>query len=102
MCENVCLFHGDNVPIMQSWGRNVQVDMVVTSPPYDAIRRGCEAFLPDTLRLIRRLRRRVKENGIVAWNIANQTQDFAESCTAFDHVEAFRREGFRLTQTLIY
>ena len=80
-----------------------QVDLVVTSPPYDALREYgggqgdfnfeavADALLPC-----------LKEGGIIAWNVADQVRAGSETGTSFRQALGFMARGLRLVQTLIY
>lgn len=78
------------------------IDLVVTSPPYDAIRNynGYCFNLHDTGEQIFRV---LKEGGIAVMVIQDQTKDFGKSLTSFrtiiDWCDSF---GFKLFETVIY
>jgi DNA modification methylase len=78
------------------------VDLVVTSPPYDGLRKynGFSYDLHETGRQIFRI---LKKGGIAVVVIQDQTKDFGKSLTSFrlaiDWVDSF---GFKLFETVIY
>ncbi len=78
------------------------VDLVVTSPPYDAVRdyNGFDFDLHATGEQIHRV---LKEGGIAAMVIQDQTKDFGKSLTSFrtiiDWCDSF---GFKLFECVIY
>ncbi len=78
------------------------VDLVVTSPPYDGIRvyNGCSYDLHATGEQVYRV---LKDGGIAAMVIQDQTKNFAKSLTSFrtilDWCDNF---GFRLFECVIY
>jgi len=95
------IIHGDCVEIMKNFPDN-SIDIVVTSPPYDSIRdyKGFSYNLHDTGKQIFRV---LKEGGIAAVVIQDQTKNFAKTLTSFrmiiDWVDSF---GFKLFENLIY
>lgn len=95
------IFYGDCVEIMKTFPDNF-VDLVVTSPPYDNIRdyKGYSYNLHNTGEQLYRV---LKDGGIIAVVIQDQTKNFAKTLTSFkmviDWVDSF---GFKLFETLIY
>ena len=78
------------------------IDLVVTSPPYDAVRKynGFTYNLHDTGKEVLRV---LKNGGIAAMVIQDQTKDFAKSLTSFRTiVDWCDNIGFRLFETVIY
>lgn len=78
------------------------IDLVVTSPPYDSIRdyRGFHYDLPSTGRELHRV---VKDGGIVALVIQDQTRDFGKTLTSFKTViDWCDNAGFKLFECVIY
>ena len=95
------ILHGDAADILQDFDFNC-IDMTVTSPPYDDLRtyEGHSEF--DLDRIIAELFRVTKHGGVVVWVVADQTVDFDESGTSFNHVAMFKKHGFKLNDTMIY
>ena len=78
------------------------IDLVVTSPPYDAIREynGFSYNLHETGKEIHRI---LKEGGIAVMVIQDQTKDFGKSLTSFKTiVDWCENIGFKLFETVIY
>ena len=78
------------------------VDLVVTSPPYDGIRNynGFSLDLHETGKEIYRI---LKEGGICAVVIQDQTKDFGKSLTSFRMiVDWCDNIGFKLFENIIY
>ncbi len=92
---------GNAIEIMKSFPSD-SIDMVVTSPPYDAIRdyKGFDLDLHTTGKEIHRV---LKDGGIAAMVIQDQTKNFGKSLTSFrtiiDWCDSF---GFKLFETVIY
>lgn len=92
---------GDCVAVMKNIPDN-SIDMVVTSPPYDDVRNynGFSFNLHDTGKEIFRI---LKEGGIVAMVIQDQTKNFGKSVTSFRTiVDWVDNIGFKLFETVIY
>jgi len=93
---------GDNVQILKRIPDN-SIDLVVTSPPYDAVRdyKGKPEF--DLHAVGKQLVRVLKEGGIAVMVIQDQTKDFAKSLTSFRTiVDWVDNVGLRLFETVIY
>ena len=92
---------GDCVDVMKNIPNN-SVDMVVTSPPYDDVRNynGFSFNLHDTGKEIFRI---LKDGGVVAMVIQDQTKNFGKSLTSFRTiVDWVDNIGFKLFETVIY
>ncbi len=92
---------GDAVTVMKTFPSN-SIDMVVTSPPYDAIRhyKGFDLNLHDVGGEIYRV---LKDGGVAVMVIQDQTKNFGKSLTSFrtiiDWCDSF---AFKLFETVIY
>ncbi len=92
---------GDCVNILRTLPDS-SVDMVVTSPPYDAVRdyKGFSFNLHDTGKEIFRV---LKDGGVAAMVIQDQTKNFGKSLTSFRTiVDWVDNVGFKLFETVIY
>lgn len=86
------------------------VDWVVTSPPYDEVRRydngkrevikNSYEILIDTI--IEELWRVVKDGGVIVWVVGDQTKEYSESRTSFIQALKFKDRGFKLYDTMIF
>jgi site-specific DNA-methyltransferase (adenine-specific) len=92
---------GDCVETMQRMPSN-SVDLVVTSPPYDSVR-DYKGFSFDLHKTGEEIHRVLKDGGIAAMVIQDQTKNFGKSLTSFrtivDWCDSF---GFKLFETVIY
>lgn len=92
---------GDAVEIMKKFPSN-SVDIVVTSPPYDAVR-DYRGFSLDLHAAGKEIHRVLKDGGIAVMVIQDQTKNFGKSLTSFktiiDWCDSF---GFKLFETVIY
>ena len=92
---------GDAIEVMKKFPAN-SIDMVVTSPPYDAIR-DYKGFTLDLHASGKEIHRVLKDGGVAAMIIQDQTKNFGKSLTSFrtiiDWCDSF---GFKLFETVIY
>lgn len=78
------------------------VDMVVTSPPYDDMRKYDGNTFSEFEQIAKELYRVLKKGGVVVWVIADQTVQGDETGTSFKHALYFKELGFNLFDTMIY
>ena len=78
------------------------IDMTVTSPPYDNMRKyGGNTFSEFEL-IVKELYRVTKKGGVVVWVVGDQTIKGNETGTSFKHALYFKQIGFNLFDTMIY
>lgn len=78
------------------------IDLVVTSPPYDNIR-DYHGFKVDLSAVGKELFRVLKDGGIAAMVIQDQTQNYAKTLTSFRTIiDWCDKAGFKLFECLIY
>lgn len=77
------------------------VDLVVTSPPYDDLRKY-DGYTFDFEATAAELYRVVKDGGVVVWVIGDATVDGSETGSSFRQALHFMDVGFRLHDTMIY
>jgi site-specific DNA-methyltransferase (adenine-specific) len=78
------------------------IDLVVTSPPYDGIRKY-KGFAYDLHATGKQILRLLKDGGIAVMIIQDQTKNFAKTLTSFRTiVDWCDNIGFRLFETVIY
>ena len=81
---------------------NNSIDIVVTSPPYDSIR-DYKGFDLDLHIIGQELFRVLKDGGVVAMVIQDQTKNFGKSLTSFKTIiDWCDVVGFKLFETVIY
>jgi len=92
---------GDAIEVMKNFPPN-SVDIVVTSPPYDAIR-DYKGFSLDLHAAGKEIYRVLKDGGMAVMVIQDQTKNFGKSLTSFRTIinwcDSF---GFKLFETVIY
>lgn len=77
------------------------VDLTVTSPPYDNLRKY-NGFSWDEDGVINELYRVTKRGGVVVWIVNDATVGGSETLTSFRQAIKFREAGFNLHDTMIW
>lgn len=77
------------------------IDLVVTSPPYDNLRKY-NGYSFDFETIARELYRVVKPGGVVVWVVGDATVNGSETGTSFRQALFFKECGFNLHDTMIY
>jgi len=77
------------------------VDLVVTSPPYDNLRKY-NGYSFDFENIAKELFRVIKDGGVVVWVVGDETKDGDESGESFRQALFFKSVGFNLLDTMIY
>lgn len=82
------------------------VDLVVTSPPYDNLRKynglGCEWNYEKFTEIANGLYRVLKQGGVVVWVVGDKTEKGSETGTAFKQALYFKEIGFNINDTMIW
>jgi site-specific DNA-methyltransferase (adenine-specific) len=76
------------------------VDLTVTSPPYDTLRKYNSVF--DVNEVAKELLRATKQGGVCVWVVSDKTINGSESTTSFKQALAFVASGWNLHDTMIY
>lgn len=91
---------GDNTEVMSGFP-DACIDLVVTSPPYDDLRRyGGHAW--NFYTLAEQLIRVLKPGGVIIWVVADQTVDGSETGNSMEQALHFRKNGLNLHDTMIW
>lgn len=77
------------------------VDLVVTSPPYDNLRKY-KGYSFDFKSIAKEMFRVTKEGGVVVWIVGDETKNGDESGSSFKQALYFKEIGFKLADTMIY
>ena len=77
------------------------IDLTVTSPPYDNLRKYNE-FIWDFESTANELYRITKQGGVVVWIVNDQTVKGSETGTSFKQALYFKEIGFNLHDTMIW
>lgn len=77
------------------------IDLTVTSPPYDNLRKynGFEFDFESTAKELYRV---TKKGGVVVWVVGDSTIDGSETLSSFKQAILFRHTGFNVHDTMIY
>jgi site-specific DNA-methyltransferase (adenine-specific) len=94
------IIHGKCVEVMTDWPAEI-IDLVHTSPPYDALRHY-HGYKFDVKAVAEQLYRVLKPGGLVVWIVADQTIKGSKTGSSHRHVLTFQDCGFRLHDTMIY
>ena len=77
------------------------VDLTVTSPPYDNLRKY-NGYCFDFENVAKELYRVTKAGGVVVWVVGDATVNGSETGTSFKQALFFKEIGFNLHDTMIY
>lgn len=80
---------------------NETIDLVITSPPYDGVRKY-NGFSFDLDSLAQELFRTLKTGGVIVWVVNDQVIKGSETGTSFRQALKFIDSGFLLHDTMIY
>jgi site-specific DNA-methyltransferase (adenine-specific) len=100
MLEINKIYCGDNVELCKQLDDN-SVDLTVTSPPYDNLRKY-KGYSWDFESLANELYRVTKDGGVVVWVVGDATIKGSETGTSFKQALYFKEIGFNLHDTMIY
>lgn len=77
------------------------VDLTVTSPPYDGLRKynGYSFQFEDVAKELYRV---TKDGGVVVWVVGDSTVNGSETGTSFKQVLFFKEVGFNIHDTMIF
>lgn len=91
---------GDSAELLKTLP-DKSIDMVLTSPPYDNLRKY-NGFTFDFETIAKELYRVTKEGGVVVWVVGDETVEGSETGTSFRQALFFKDIGFNLHDTMIY
>lgn len=77
------------------------VDLTITSPPYDDLRKY-NGFKFDYKTMLDELYRITKDGGVVVWVVGDKTDKGSETLTSFKQAIYAKEVGFNLHDTMIY
>ena len=105
--KDINLIHGNCLKEMEQLIREgVQVDMTLTSPPYDNLRtyNGNNNLWNELVwkSCIEKLYNITKKGGIVVWVVGDATIKGSETGTSFKQALYFKEVGFNIHDTMIY
>lgn len=94
------LYLGDCAKVMSEIPAD-SIDLTVTSPPYDNIRKY-NGYVFNFEAIARQLYRVTKPGGVVVWVVCDETINGSETGTSFRQALYFMELGFNLHDTMIY
>lgn len=100
MTDTLTLHLGDSAKILENIPNN-SIDLIVTSPPYDNLRKY-KGYSFDFEKIAKELFRVIKDGGVMVWVVSDQTKNGSESGTSFKQALFFKEIGFNLHDTMIY
>ena len=80
---------------------NNSIDLTITSPPYDNLRKY-KGYSFDFENIAKELYRVTKDGGVVVWIVNDSTINGSETGTSFRQALFFKEIGFNLHDTMIY
>lgn len=80
---------------------NEIIDLTVTSPPYDNLRKY-KGYSFDFENIAKELYRVTKQGGVVVWIVNDSTINGSESGTSFKQALFFKKIGFNIHDTMIW
>ena len=95
------LFEGDNAEVMRREIPDASIQLTVTSPPYDNMRKYT-GYTWDFESVAKELYRVTKPGGVVVWVVGDATVNGSETCTSLRQALYFKECGFNLHDTMIY
>ena len=81
--------------------KDESIDLTVTSPPYDNLRKY-NGYSFDFELVAKELYRVTKLGGVVVWVVGDATVKGSETGTSFKQALYFKEIGFNLHDTMIY
>lgn len=101
MLELNKVYCGESVTFMKENIPNNFIDLTVTSPPYDDLRKY-NGYIFDYKSMLSELYRVTKDGGVVVWVIGDKTEKGSETLTSFIHALYAKEIGFNVHDTMIY
>ena len=101
MIELNKFYIGESVQFMKKNIPDNFVDLTITSPPYDDLRKY-KGFIFDYKSMLEELYRVTKNGGVVVWIVGDKTEKGSETLTSFKHALYAKEIGFNVHDTMIY
>ena len=94
------IIEGDCVEVLSSIPSNT-FDMVITSPPYDNLRKY-KGFSFNFEKIAENIFRTLKPGRVLIWVVNDATIDGSETFSSFKQAIKFNEIGFKLHDTMIF
>ena len=96
------LYNGECAEVMRWHLADESIDLVVTSPPYDALR-DYNGYIFDFESIAHELSRVLKPGGVIVWVVGDEVINRSESGTSFRQALYFKDNcGLNIHDTMIY
>lgn len=95
------IINGNCLDVMKEKIPDNSIDLTVTSPPYDDLRKY-NGYSFDFEGIAKELYRVTKDGGVVVWVVGDKTSKGSESGTSFRQALYFKEIGFNLHDTMIW
>ncbi len=95
------ILNGDCLDVMKNNISDNSIDLTITSPPYDDLRKY-NGYSFDFEGIAKELYRVTKNGGVVVWVVGDKTSKGSESGTSFKQALYFKEIGFNLHDTMIW
>lgn len=95
------IINGNCLDVMKEIIPDNSIDLTVTSPPYDNLRKY-NGYCFDFEGIAKELYRVTKDGGVVVWVVGDKTEKGSESGTSFKQALYFKEIGFNLHDTMIW
>lgn len=101
MVELNSFYVANSVEFMQQNMEDNFVDLTITSPPYDDLRKY-HGFTFDYQSMFNELLRVTKDGGVVVWIVGDKTENGCETLTSFKQILYAKDIGFNVGDTMIW
>lgn len=101
MIELNKFYIGESVQWMKENLPDNFIDLTITSPPYDDLRKY-KGFKFDYKSMLEELYRVTKDGGVVVWVVGDKTDKGSETGTSFKQALCAKEIGFNIHDTMIY
>ena len=105
MTETNQIYNGCSEQVLKEI-EDKSIDLVVTSPPYDDLRRYLAEKSSWNFSLFQKIAdeliRVLKDGGVIVWNVNDKTEGGSESGTSFKQALYFMEHGLKLNDTMIW
>ena len=91
----------DSICFMQENIPDGSIDLTITSPPYDDLRKY-KGFTFNYESMLSELYRVTKIGGVIVWIVGDKTEKGSETLTSFKHALYAKEIGFNIHDTMIY
>lgn len=93
--------HNENCLETMKKMQDNSIDLVLTSPPYDDLRKY-NGYDFDFENIAKQIHRVTKDSGVLVWVVGDSTINGSETGTSFRQALYFMDLGFKLHDTMIY